>query len=147
LHSHRRMKLRTFSELDALAVVEADRIKQRAAQAGQQDGDQKKPRRGGGAVAGIEIVISGQDSLSFGRKSAAEKVDHVYMLWGFSQKVQLAGVGCLAVVFRCLILRRDAVGRLPEAVSSCIQFRMPGRVKLHFSRPHSSGYAFQSLWF
>jgi hypothetical protein len=80
-----------------LAEAESERVKARAA-AGEDLAPSRKRRLGAAAVPGIEVI--GSESYT-GRKSAADTIDLEYIQWGFSQKVQLAGVRALSLPNGC----------------------------------------------
>ncbi len=94
------MKVMTLSQLDTLAEAKQARIRLRAEDAAAIGGDAASARKrkgGSGApTASVGVEIAGSEAFSGGKTSAANRIDNQYLLWGFSQKVQIAGVLALA---------------------------------------------------
>jgi hypothetical protein len=109
----RKVKVLTLDEIAEAVEEEHERVRVRAfaiaaGSAGGTEAPTEKGRRRN-AGGGVIVEVAGIDSFA-GKKSAAQNIDVEYLLWGFSQKVQLAGVSSLvghAVV--CLLFPTPAL--------------------------------------
>ncbi len=99
-----RQKIKTLEDIAELVAAEHLRVKLRAkadADAGVVVIDPKTKRR---PVAGGVVEISGIDAFAgTGKNGAVNKIDYEYQLWGFSQKVQVAGVRASALCSHCML--------------------------------------------
>ena len=120
----RKIKVLTLEEIAEAVEAEHERVKARAAAitAGGEPSTDKGRRRTTNGACSVEVA--GVDSFA-GKKTAARNIDVEYILWGFSPKVQLAGVWSL--VGRagvCLLLPTPALHTLGQISRSDISLSM-----------------------
>ena len=101
LRSQARKSALTLAEIDQLIDAEHERVKQRATQVGK--GTPRKPPRGQasepgsgrkapGASSGIVVIDGGAALAAKKPTEEGSAINMTYLFWGFSQKVQIAGV-------------------------------------------------------
>ena len=104
MKAKKRMGLKCIADLEQMAADEKLRLKRVAAVVGG-DGSEAKRFRAGGATKDSKesksaskkagnsvVVIEIVDEAKGPRKSAVDDISIPYILWGHSQKIQLAGV-------------------------------------------------------
>ena len=110
----------TFSKLDELKAAEMERVAFRAQQGegGEADGARKKRKTTGmSSVTGVEVA--GAEAFGGVRLSAADSIDLDYILWGHTQRIQLAGLrgsGALARSLHCRSKRSSLLCRVVSQV-------------------------------